>query len=150
MKRFISLVLVLTVLAFARVALAGAGEEIKSEFDRFVAAQNAHDATAVKDLLQDSSDFLWITRGTSIWGREAAMKRFEVLYQGTWKLDPRFGELRVVELSPTTALVSVPIVFTLGAPGQPAQPQPPTLWNGIYVKTAAGWKVASILPINTQ
>jgi len=46
-------------------------------FERFVAAQNAHDEKEVSDLLIDTSDFLWITRGTAVWGRDAAMKRFE-------------------------------------------------------------------------
>ena len=48
-------------------------------FERFVAAQNAHDAAAVEALLWNSPDFLWITRGTPIWGRAAAMERFRAL-----------------------------------------------------------------------
>jgi hypothetical protein len=41
-------------------------------FAKFVAAQNAHDLKAVGELLQDSPQFLWITRGVPIWGRDAA------------------------------------------------------------------------------
>jgi ketosteroid isomerase-like protein len=125
----------------------GANEDdVRAVFDRFVTAQNAHDVAAVRDLLLDSPSFLWITRGSPIWGREAALKRFEALYQGTWKLTPDNGGLKVIVLSDTTAQLFVPIMFNIGAAGQPA-PDAPILMNQTLVKTASGWRVASILPI---
>jgi ketosteroid isomerase-like protein len=127
-------------------ALAGVDEDVKATFDRFVAAQNSHDVSAVRDVLLDSPNFLWITRGAPIWGRDAALKRFEALYQGTWKLSPDTGNLKVVLLSDMTAQLFVPIVFNIGPPGQPA-PEAPFLMNQTLVKTAAGWRIASILPI---
>jgi uncharacterized protein (TIGR02246 family) len=115
-------------------------------FDSFVAAQNAHDPKAVSNTLHDSPNVLWITRGTAIWGRDAVLTRFETLYQGTWKLEPEAGAFRVVELGPDTAQIFVPIVFTIGAPGQAAQPMR-FLMNQVLVKTAEGWRISSILPI---
>jgi hypothetical protein len=44
------------------------------------------------------------------------------------------------------AQLYVPIMFTIGAAGQPAQPTR-FLMNLILVKTPGGWKVSSILPI---
>jgi ketosteroid isomerase-like protein len=78
--------LALVLMVSTGYALAAADDEVKATFDRFVAAQNAHDVSAVRDLLLDSPNFLWVTRGAPIWGRDAALKRFETLYQGTWKL----------------------------------------------------------------
>jgi ketosteroid isomerase-like protein len=127
-------------------AFAGVDDEVKATFDRFVAAQNAHDVSAVRDTLLDSPNFLWVTRGTPVWGRDAALKRFETLYQGTWKLSPDAANLKVVVLSEITAQLFVPIMFNIGAPGQPA-PDAPFLMNQTLVKTAAGWRIASILPI---
>jgi len=127
-------------------AFAGVDDEVKATFDRFVAAQNAHDVSAVRDVLLDSPNFLWVTRGAPIWGREAALKRFETMYQGTWKLSPDTSNLKVVSLSDTTAQLFVPITFNIGPPGQPA-PDAPFLMNQTLVKTAAGWRIASILPI---
>jgi hypothetical protein len=127
-------------------ALAGAVEDVKATFERFVAAQNAHDLAAVRDLLLDSPDFLWITRGTPVWGREAALKRFEGLYQGTRKLSADSSNLKIVSLTDTTAQLFVPIMFNIGPPGQPA-PDAPFLMNQTLVKTAAGWRIANILPI---
>jgi len=127
-------------------AFASADDDVKATFDRFVAAQNAHDVSAVRDLLLDSTNFLWVTRGAPIWGRDAALKRFETLYQGTWKLSPDTSNLKVVLLGDTTAQLFVPIMFNIGPPGQPA-PDAPFLMNQTLVKTATGWRIASILPI---
>jgi hypothetical protein len=70
------------------VLTAGAGradteDEVKAIFAKFVAAQNAHDLRAVGEILQDSPQMFWITRGQVYLGREAALKRFDEYYQGT-------------------------------------------------------------------
>jgi len=96
--------------------------------------------------LQDSPNFLWIARGTPVWGRDAALKRFEALYQGTWSLDPKSDELKVIELQPGLAQLYVPIIFMIAPSGQTAQPMR-FLMNQVLVKTTEGWKVSSILPV---
>jgi ketosteroid isomerase-like protein len=131
---------------FAGSAQAGTEDEVEAQFSKFVAAQNAHDLKAVGDMLLDSPQFLWITRGAPIWGREAALKRFEALYQGTWSLDPKTDELKVFEIQPGVAQLYVPITFMIAPAGQPAQPMR-FLMNQILVKTPEGWKVSSVLPI---
>jgi uncharacterized protein (TIGR02246 family) len=136
----------LMLLTVAGPAPAGTEDEVKALFAKFVAAQNAHDLNAVGELLQDSPQFLWITRGMPIWGRDAALKRFEALYQGTWSLDPKIDELRVIELQPGVVQLYVPITFMISPAGQTAQPTR-FLMNQVVVKTADGWKVSSILPI---
>ena len=142
----ITATLFVTLMLFVGPAFAAPEDDVKGTFDRFVIAQNAHDISAVRDLLLDSPDFLWVTRGAPIWGRDAATKRFETLYQGTWKLSPDVSGLKVVMLSETTAQLFVPILFSIGAPGQSAS-DTPILMNQIMVKSAAGWRIASILPI---
>jgi uncharacterized protein (TIGR02246 family) len=136
----------LVLLTGAGVARAGSEEEVKALFAKFVAALNAHDPKAVGELLQDSPQFLWITRGVPVWGRDAALKRFEALYQGTWSLDPKIDELKVIELQPGVVQLYVPITFMISPAGQTAQPTR-FLMNQIVVKAADGWKVSSILPI---
>jgi len=121
-------------------------DDVRAAFDQFVIAQNAHDAAAVRELLLDSPSFLWVTRGAPIWGREAALKRFETLYQGTWKLSPDTANLKAVMVNDMTAQIHGPITFNIGPPGQPA-PDALFLMNQTLVKTAAGWRIASILPI---
>ena len=121
-------------------------DEVRSTFDRLVAAQNAHDIKAVESLLLGSPNFLWITRGTPVWGADAALKRFATLYEGTWRLEPDTSGLKIVMIGDAAAQIYVPIVFTIGAPGQQAQPTR-FLFNQVVVKTPSGWKVSSILPI---
>jgi uncharacterized protein (TIGR02246 family) len=136
----------LVLLTVAGAARAGNEDEVKALFAKFVAAQNAHELKAVGELLQDSPQFLWITRGVPIWGRDAALKRFEVLYQGTWSLAPKVDELKVIELLPGVVQLYAPITFMISPAGQTAQPTR-FLMNLVMVKTADGWKISSILPI---
>ena len=138
------------ILTFASsVAMAAPEDDVRVVFDQFVKAQNSHDVASVRELLLDSPNFLWVTRGAPIWGRDAALKRFETLYQGTWKLAPDSANLKTVLVNDTTAQLYVPITFNIGAPGQPA-PDASFLMNQTLVKTAAGWRIASILPIPLQ
>jgi uncharacterized protein (TIGR02246 family) len=141
-----ALLILILVLATTGTVRAGSEDEVKATFARFVAAQNAHDLKEVGALLQDSAQFLWITRGSPVWGRDAAIKRFEGLYQGTWSLDPKMDELKVIELQPGIAQLYVPITFMIAPAGQTAQPTR-FLMNQVLVKTGSGWKITSILPI---
>jgi len=127
-------------------AVAASEDEIRAAFQQFVTAQNAHDVKAVEGLLLPSPDFLWITRGAPIWGKDAALQRFSALYQGTWHLDPEPAGLKIMMLGDAAAQIYIPITFAIGAAGQPAQ-QMKFLMNQVLVKTPAGWKVSSILPI---
>jgi ketosteroid isomerase-like protein len=134
-------------LAFSATGTRAAPEDdVRIAFDQFVNAQNAHDLAAVRELLLDSPNFLWVTRGTPIWGRDAALKRFETLYLGTWKLSPDSSNLKVALVNESTAQVFVPITFNIGPAGQPA-PDALFLMNQTLTKTAAGWRITNILPI---
>ena len=139
------LVVVSILLGAARVE-GGVEDDVRAAVERFVAAQNAHDLSAVREILVDSPQFLWITRGTAVWGRQAALARFETLYRGTWRLEPAITELRIALLSNEVAEIYMPITFTIGPPGDP----PTTtrfLMNQVLLKTGEGWKVMTILPI---
>lgn len=145
-RRLIAYVTLMIFSLTIRSAIAGPDDEVRATFDRFVAAQNAHDIKAVESLLSESPNSLWITRGTPIWGRDAALKRFMALYDGTWRLDPESSGLKIFMLGDGVAQLYVPIIFTIGAAGQPPQ-QTKFLMNQVLVKTPNGWRVSSILPI---
>jgi ketosteroid isomerase-like protein len=147
LRRMVSFVVLLLIPLVTDAASAAPEDEVRVTFERFVAAQNAHDVKAVGSLLLNSPDFLWITRGTPVWGSGPALKRFTALYEGTWRLDPEASSVKVTMLGESAAQIYVPIMFTIGAAGQPAQPTR-FLMNLILVKTPGGWKVSSILPIS--
>lgn len=146
MCRRVSMAALVLMLCVTPAAWAGPEDEIRAIFDRFVVAQNAHDLSAVRDLLWNSTRFLWVTRGAPIWGREAALKRFEVLYQGTWQLQPNPAELHITMLSTDAGQLYVPILVTSGPAGQTGQATR-ILMNQTIVRTPAGWKVANIVPV---
>lgn len=144
--RMVVYIALLLIPLVTNAAFAAPEDDVRATFERFVAAQNAHDVKAVESLLLNSPDFLWITRGAPVWGSDSALKRFTALYEGTWRLDPEASSLKITMLGNSAAQLYVPIMFTIGAAGQPAQPTR-FLMNQILVKTAGGWKVSSILPI---
>lgn len=63
----------------------------------------AHTRFIVRCLGAESPDFLWLTASAAtVWGHDAAMQRFQGNRRGTWKVEPRREELRVVEINPGT------------------------------------------------
>lgn len=132
-------------------ALAAADDaEARTIFEKFIAAQNAHDADAVKAMLLDSPSTLLFARNVDTRGRDAVAARFKEYYEGTWHLEPDMSKFRVAVISNDVMQVLVPIVFTRGLPGKPAQ-QNIFLISQTYVQDASGWHVASIMPVaNTE
>jgi uncharacterized protein (TIGR02246 family) len=143
LKRFLVL---LAASMFATAAHANMEEEVRAVFDKYIATQNAHDLKGMRNLLADSPDILWISRGKPIWGREAALKTLEERYKGTWKIDVDRKELRVISVSRRVAQVYAPTQLTSGDPG--AEPSRNRLYiNLVMVKKPEGWQIVSILPI---
>jgi uncharacterized protein (TIGR02246 family) len=121
-------------------------EEVRAVFDKWIAAQNAHDLKGIRNLLSDSPDMLWISRGKPLWGRDAALKTLEERYKGTWKIEVDKKELRVISVSRRVAQVYAPTQLTSGDPG--ADPSRNRLFiNLVMVKKPEGWQIVSILPI---
>ena len=145
-KVFPSIVLAIGLACAVSAAHASVEDEVRAAFDRFVRIQNAHDAKALEPLLADSPQFLWITRGAAVWGRDAALQRFSKLYEGTWRLDPDSTSVRVMPLSDSVAQLHATVQFTIGAPNQPPQTTR-FLLNQVLVKSGGVWQVMSIFPI---
>jgi uncharacterized protein (TIGR02246 family) len=119
-------------------------------FTQFVAAQNAHDSKAVASLLWASPDTLWFTRGNEVRGVTAIVETLTNYYAGTWHLEPDMSHFRSTQLSEDVRQILVPVTFTRGLPGKPAEDNT-FLISQTLVRTAGGWRVASIMPIaNTQ
>ena len=145
-KRLVMLVLAGAATFTTLASAATMEDEVRAVFDRYIAVQNAHDLKAMRNLLVDSPDFLWITRGRPIWGREAALKSLDERYKGTWHIEPDRKEFRVISVSRRVAQVYATTQLTVGDPG--AEPSRIRLYiNLVMVKKPEGWRIASILPI---
>ena len=118
--------------------------EVMAAYTRFIAGQNAHDRAAVSEFLLDSKNFVWAQLGGgSVWGRQEALDAFEREWKGTWILDLQTKELRIASPAPGVAVLIAPLLYTQGPPGK----TPSTVsirWGGVFVKTPAGWRIASI------
>jgi len=132
-------------------ALAAADDaQARTIFEKFIAAQNAHNADDVRAMLWNSPGTLLFARGIETRGRDAVADRFKGYYEGTWHLEPDMSKFHVAVISNEVMQVLVPIVFTRGLPGKPAQ-QNTFLISQTYVRDANGWSVASVLPVaNTE
>jgi ketosteroid isomerase-like protein len=118
--------------------------EIMAVYARFVAAQNAHDRTAISEVLLDSKDFVWApSGGDAVWGYEEALAAFEQAWKGTWKLDPQSQEVRIAHPSPDVALLVAPLRITAGDAGR-SPSTVPVRWSGVFLKTQSGWRISSI------
>ena len=128
------------------LAWASPSDEVRAAFGKFVAAQNAHDLQAVSALLRDGPEFVWVTKGAAIWGREEALQRFSVLYAGTWELKTDPCAARIVFISPTVAQLVAPITFRIGPPGQTAS-DANFIMTQAWIHESDGWIISSLLPI---
>jgi len=128
------------------MSAASVQDEARQFFERFVAAQNAHDLATVGSMLWDSEDFLWVTRGVQVRGSKTALNVFDSYYTGTWHLDPDTNQLQATALPNGTVQILVPVTFTRGEPGQTAQ-QATFLISQTIIRDPTGWHVATILPI---
>jgi uncharacterized protein (TIGR02246 family) len=144
LKRFLIVTALAMVATLARAATME--DEVRAVFDKYIATQNAHDLKGMRNLLSDSPDMLWISRGKPIWGRDAALKSLEERYKGTWKIDVDKKDLRVISVSRRVAQVYAPTELSVGEPG--AEPARNRLYiNLVMVKKPEGWQIVSILPI---
>ena len=130
-------------LLLAVPAFADPQQDIRDLYTAFVTAQNAHDIDAVRPLLSDRPDFLWISDGRPVWGREAMLKRMEEFQSAeVWRVEPDYGASQVILLDQDTAVFHVPLLLVLGSKADPARLR--WLVEVICQKEAAGWRIAGL------
>jgi len=149
---------VVAALCFITMTIASGGQasaapseaEARAFFAKFVAAQNAHNASDVKAMLWNSPQMLWFSRNVETRGSEAVADRFKEYYEGTWHLEPDMSQFHAAVISNDVMQILVPVVFTRGLPGAPPQNNTFLICQ-TFVHDGTSWHVASILPIaNTQ
>jgi uncharacterized protein (TIGR02246 family) len=124
-------------------ARADARSEVVALYGRFAAAQNARDLASVKEALLDSPDFLWVSDGRSVWGREALverMGRFQTLE--VWRVEPLLEQARVVDVAPGVAYIAMQLDLHLGSKAEPSVTR--FLVSILCRKTDAGWRIAAL------
>lgn len=98
----------------ARAAAADA--DVLATYRRFVAAQNAGDLDAVRDLFTETPRFLWVSDGQSIWGRDAAIARMAVFRTSeVWQVTPDLAGAVPVPLDDHTAYLHLSLELAIGS-----------------------------------
>lgn len=130
-------------IALASPANADPQQDIRDLYTAFVTAQNRHDIDAVRPLLSDRPDFLWISDGRPVWGREAMLTRMAD-FQKTevWRVEPEYAASQVILLDEDTAVFHLPLLLVLGPRADPARLK--WLVEVICQKEAEGWRIASL------
>jgi uncharacterized protein (TIGR02246 family) len=130
-------------LAFALPAAADPAQDIRDLYAAFVSAQNDRDIAAVRPLLSESPDFLWISDGRPVWGREAMLKRMSSFQTAeVWRVEPDYSASRVILLDEDSAVFHVPLVLFIGSGAAPARL--PWLVEVVCQKEAGEWRIAGL------
>ena len=127
----------------ASAARADPAAEVRAVYGRFVAAQNAHDLASVRSVLLDSPQFLWVSDGRSVWGREDTLARMAQFQQApVWRVEPDLGAAVAVPLSADTAYLHLPLTLVIGAEPMPDRLR--FLVSVLGVATPQGWRIAAL------
>jgi ketosteroid isomerase-like protein len=146
MKILIGLLSVV-LLNFAAPARAEVQDDIRMLFNQFVRESNAHNVAAVGQLLQDSNDFYWIPpHGAPVLGRDAALQQLTGTFRGAWRIEPDMAALKITALCDSAARLQVPARYTVGD-GITAANSMNCILTQVYIKTAIGWRISSIVPV---
>ncbi len=121
----------------------GVEDDIRALYDRFVTAQNNRDLDAVRKVLSGREDFLWVSDGKPVWGREAMIARMASFQEAeVWQVEPEYVSARVVELSADTAYLHIPLVLILGRRESPARLK--WLVEVLCQKFDGEWRIAAL------
>lgn len=125
-------------------ARAGTPEELRALYERFYTAQNARDLGAVRTLLLDSPDFLWVSDGKSFWGPDTLVERMARFQRfATWRVAPLLERARVVEVAPEVAYLHLPLDLAIGEREGEAEPFR-WLVSMLCRRTGQGWRIAAL------
>lgn len=116
---------------------------VRSLYQRFAAAQNAHDLAAVRPLLLDRPEFLWVSDGQSFWGPDAVLARMASFQQAeVWRVEPDLARAMVVPVRDGVAYLHLPLVLVIGPKANPDRLR--FLVSMLAAESDAGWKIAAL------
>jgi uncharacterized protein (TIGR02246 family) len=118
-------------------------QQVRDLYDTFVAAQNAHDIDAVRAVLTENPDFLWISDGHPVWGREAMLTRMASFQSAeVWRVEPEYAASKVIILDTETAVFHIPLLLILGTKADPARLK--WLVEVLCQKENGVWRIAGL------
>lgn len=127
--------------------------EVQQVFERQAQAATRHDLKAFDAVFAGPNDLgdpvVFVARPYQFWGKPALIDHFRETFKGVWKFEPDMSKLRVIPLTGDVAQLYAPTQITLGHSAADARTAPYLVYE-VAVRTAAGWRIASIVPIAAQ
>jgi ketosteroid isomerase-like protein len=152
-KASIAAVLVTIALLFAAGLNRGAEnkqQEVKDIYKKLIDAENQHDLPAVRELVWNSPSTLFVAKAPvgwrGYWGIDEVLQHLHDMYQQTFRIDPLYEEEKVVFITPGIAETYAPVHITVAYEGQNPIPKPFVMVL-LWIKTPAGWKMTTDIPI---
>ena len=129
-------------------------DEVRALFLRQAEAETAHDIAGIEWVLArsregESDPVNFVARAYRFWGREAVLEHFRTIFAGTWRFEPDISQIRIQPISADVAHIYAPTQITAGAAGTPGSTFH-FLVNEFAVRTSAGWRISTIVPIPAQ
>lgn len=144
MKRALISAFAIGLIAMAPAAVrAGSKEDVIALYGRLASAQNSRDLGAVRELLSDAPDFLWVSDGMPVWGANATIERMSTFQKSEiWRVEPDLARARAVALSNDVAFLHVPLTLVIGARDKPDRLR--FLVGMVARKNDQGWRIAAL------
>ena len=153
------LVAITSVVGFREISVDRTGQEplnavtrseIQAIYRQLIDAENRHDLDAVRPFVWTSPSTLFVAKTKTaaegnwagFWGTDVVMRHLGDLYQGPFRIDPDYAQVKVVGLTHDVAELYAPVKITVAYGGQIPVPKPFLIilvWN----RTPDGWKMAT-------
>lgn len=126
-------------------------QEVRAVFLRQAAAATAHDIVAFEAVFAptpagEPDPVTFVARAYQYWGKPALMDHFRETFKGVWKFEPDPRNIRIVPMTDDSAEIYAPTQVTFGSSDATAKTGA-FLVHEIAVRTAEGWRIASIIPV---
>jgi ketosteroid isomerase-like protein len=130
-------------------------EEIRELFFRQARAETEHDIEAMDNEVlakvapgqPDPVNF--VARAYRFWGREEVLEHFRTVFAGIWRFEPEAEEIKITAISADVAHIYAPTSITIGRQGG-EETAYRFLVNEFAVRTPAGWRISTIVPVPAQ
>jgi hypothetical protein len=122
---------------------------------RLIDAENRRDFDAVKQMVWNSPSALFVAKTATaaegnwagFWGHDVVVQHLhDVIFGGSFHMEADYTKAKAVALSVDVAETYVPVQITVSYAGQQPVPKPFLILMD-WVKTPAGWKMASDIAI---
>jgi SnoaL-like domain len=130
---------------------------VRALFEQLIDAENRHDLNAVRPLVWESPNALFVAKTETpaegnwagFWGTEVVLSQLGELYNaGSFHIELDYERVKVVGIAPDVAETYAPVKITVAYAGQTPVPKP-FLMILNWVRTPEGWRMATdiALPI---